>query len=67
MVVLTAITPGMLNDLPEDDQQAIKEIVSKPVLLNEYDDDGRAELEFRDSNGDIHYLYVSPEFIRGAY
>ena len=48
MVVLTAIPQGFWDDLPEEDQQAIREIVGKPVLLNEYDDAGRAELEFRD-------------------
>ena len=64
MVVLTAIPRGMLDDLPEEDKQAIKEIVGKPVLLNEYDDAGRAELEFKDREGHPHYLFVAPEFIK---
>ena len=67
MVVLTAIPQGFLDDLPEEDQQAIREIVGKPVLLNEYDDAGRAELEFRDYEGQLHYLYVAPEFIKTAH
>jgi hypothetical protein len=67
MVVLTAIPRGMLDDLPEEDKQAIKEIVGKPVLLNEYDDAGRAELEFKDREGHPHYLFVAPEFIKSAY
>ena len=66
MVVLTAIPRGMLDDLPEDDQLAIKQIVGKPVLLNEYDDTGRAELEFRDRDGQPHFFFVAPEFIRAA-
>ena len=62
-VVLMAVPPGMLDDLPSEDQQAIKEIVGKPILLTQFDEDGRAELEFRDANGNFHTLYVSPEFI----
>jgi hypothetical protein len=65
-VVLTEVPPGLLNDLPIEDQQAISEIVGKPILLNDYDDDGRAELEFRDSSGVIHFIYVNPSFIRAA-
>ena len=67
MVVLTAIPQGFLDDLPEEDQQSITEIVGKPVLLNEYDDAGRAELEFRDYEGQPRYLYVAAEFIKAAY
>jgi hypothetical protein len=64
-VVLTEVPPGMLDGLPEEDRQAIAEIVGKPILLIDYDD-GRAELEFKDRNGEIHFVYVSPEFIREA-
>lgn len=67
MVLLTAIPQGFLDDLTEEDQQAIREILGKRVLLNEYDDAGRAELEFRDHEGTLHYLYVAPEFIKTAY
>ena len=63
-VVLTQVPPGMLDDLPAEDQQAITEIVGKPVLLVEYDGDGRAELEFQDRDGNFHFIYVSPRFIR---
>jgi hypothetical protein len=66
-VVLTQIPQGMLDDLPPEDQRAIIEVVGKPILLNEYDDAGRAELEFKDSEGQIHYIFVAPEFIRAAY
>jgi hypothetical protein len=66
LVVLIEIPGGMLNDLPPEDQQAITEVVGKPILLNEYDDVGRAELEFTDQEGQIHYIFVAPEFIRVA-
>jgi hypothetical protein len=67
-VVLTQIPSGMgmLNDLPMEDQEAISEIVGKPILLREYDNAGRAELEFKDGNRNFHYVYVNPEFIRKA-
>jgi hypothetical protein len=60
------LPPGMLNDLPIEDQTAISEIVGKPILLSEYDDAGRAELEFKDGKGVIHFTYVASEFIREA-
>jgi len=65
-VILTAIPPGLLDDLPSEDQQAITEIVGKPIALNGYDEDGRAELEFRDRSGNFHSVYVRPDFIRKA-
>ena len=66
MVLVTEVPPGMLDDLPSDDQQAITAVVGKPILLTKYEEDGRAELEFQDRNEDYHLLYVSPEFIRKA-
>jgi hypothetical protein len=36
----------------------------KPVVLNEYDEDRRAELEFKDVDGKFHLIYVSQDFIR---
>jgi hypothetical protein len=65
-VILRKLPPGFIDDLPEEDQKAISEIVGKPVRLNEYDDDGRAELEFTDENGVIHFIYVSPDAIEVA-
>jgi len=62
-VVLIEVPPGMLDDLPPEDQQAINEVVGKPILLSEYDEAGRAELGFKDSSGTFHYIYVAPEFI----
>jgi hypothetical protein len=66
MVVLVEVPPGLLDDLPVEDQQAINEVVGKPIQLNEYDEDGRAELEFRDGNGASHYIYVNQKFIRAV-
>jgi hypothetical protein len=41
--------------------------VGKPVLLNEYDDVGRAELEFNDRDGQTHFIFVAADFIKAAY
>jgi len=65
-VVLTEIPHGLVDDLPQADQQAVSEVVGKPIALNGYDDDGRAELQFTDDNGVIHFIYVKPDFIRAA-
>jgi hypothetical protein len=65
-VVLTQVPPGMLDDLPSEDQEAITRVVGKPILLSGYDEDGRAELEFQDRNGNFHFIYVGPEFVRRA-
>ena len=35
-MVLTEVPPGLLDGLPGEDQEAIVEIVDKPVLLNEF-------------------------------
>lgn len=70
IVVLTRIPPGLLDGLPQEDQNAIVAIVGKPVLLVEYDEGGRAELHFDDPfdgrTGDYshtHSIWVGPEFI----
>jgi hypothetical protein len=63
-LVLTQVPPGFLDDLPLEDQQAINAVVGKPIQFNEYDDDGRVELEFEDRNGDTHNIWVRPEFVR---
>jgi hypothetical protein len=45
-------------------QKAISEAVGKPIRLIGYDDDGRAELEFTDAEGVIHFIYVNTSVIR---
>ena len=65
-VVLEEVPQGLLDGLPKEDQQAISEIVGKPIRLNKYDEDGRAELEFTDQLGVIHFIYVRPESLRPA-
>ena len=71
-VVLLALPPGFLDDLPDEDQRAITALVGKPVTLVGYDEDGRAELHFddpfhsrTDKSSHTHSIWVSPEFIGG--
>jgi hypothetical protein len=63
-VVLKALPPGFIDDLPEEDQRAISAVIGKPIVLNKYERDGRAELEFTDSEDAIHLIYVDPRFIK---
>lgn len=63
-VVLVEVPPGLLDDLPLEDQRAIREIVGKSIRLNAYEDDGRAKLQFNDRNGVCHFICVRQEFIR---
>jgi hypothetical protein len=65
-VILTRLPPGLVTGLPRRDQNAIRAIVGKPVTLAEYDADGRAELEFVDKAGHIHFIYVAPSFVRAV-
>jgi hypothetical protein len=66
LVLLVEAPPGLLEGLPEEDQKAISETIGKPIQLVGYDDDGRAELEFTDDDGVIHFIYVNPSVIRAA-
>jgi hypothetical protein len=64
MVILTRVPQGLLDGLPREDQQAICQVIGKPVLLSEYDDDGKAELKFTDDAGRIHFIRVQPTFLQ---
>ena len=66
LVVLIELPQGFTDDLPLEDQEAINEIVGKPIVFNEYDKDGRAELEFEDRHGNGHTIWIDPKFIRAT-
>jgi hypothetical protein len=63
-IILKALPPGFIDDLPEEDQRAILAIVGKPIILNKYERDGRAALEFTDNKAVGHTIYVDPKFIK---
>jgi hypothetical protein len=72
MVVLVGLPPGFLDDLPLEEQSAIREMVGKPIKFIEFtsftfrgERVERAELEFYDhEHGMGHFLYVDPSYIR---
>ena len=65
-VILNGLPPKWLDDLPKSDQLAIARVIGTEVLLLEYDEDGRAELEFTDDAGAIHSIFVDPKYIDAA-
>ena len=62
-VVLRVIPDALLDGLEEDTQNAIKAIIGKSVRFNEIDEHGRAELQFTDAKGIIHFIWVDPELL----
>jgi len=65
-VILIALPPGFIDDLPEEDQRAISAMVGKPMILNKYDRDARAELEFADpyNEDSSHTIWVDRKVIK---
>jgi len=63
-VIVTKLPDGFLDDLPVEDQNAITAIVGKPIRLRGFDETGRLELEFRESDGTVHFIYLAPKFVR---
>ncbi len=63
MVLLKSVPSGLPSGLPKSDQRAIARAVGTQVHFLGYDDDGRAELEFIDDEGIIHFIYVDASHI----
>jgi hypothetical protein len=69
MVILERLPPGFLDDLPLENQIAIRNMIGKPIKFNEIDRWGSAELEFGDKPGEAsitrgHFLHVDLSCIR---
>jgi hypothetical protein len=64
-VILTSVPPSLLQNLPEEDQDAIRAIVGQPVTFTGYSW-GQAELEFTDHEGAGHSIWVDDALIRSA-
>lgn len=69
-VILLGFPDGFLHDLPDEDVRAITAMIGRAVTLVDYDEHGRAELEFYDPFDGIpgtwnhtHTIWVAPEFI----
>jgi hypothetical protein len=65
LVILTSAPSSLLQGLPKEDQKAIRSIVGKPVTLAGFSY-GQAELEFTDTQGDDHTIWVEKNLIRPA-
>jgi hypothetical protein len=64
-VILTKAPASLLRGLPKEDQKAIKSIVGRLVTLAAFSY-GQAELEFTDTEGDEHTIWVETSLIRPA-
>jgi hypothetical protein len=62
-VVVTHLPPGWTDDLPEEDQEAIRLILGKPIRFEGYEENDRAEVSFVDDRGHIHFMYLRSEFV----
>jgi hypothetical protein len=65
-VILVALPSGFIDDLPIEDQTALSEAIGAQIVFNEYDDIGRAELQFISRDGVLHFIWVEPKFIKAA-
>lgn len=64
-VILSKLPPSLLSGLPLEDKTAIQSIVGSPVILVGFSF-GQAELEFTDSDGDDHTIWVDTDLISAA-
>jgi hypothetical protein len=65
LVIILSVPPTLLSRLPEDDQIAIQAIVGKPVTFAGMSY-GQVKIEFRDSNGDEHTIWIDSDKIKPA-
>jgi hypothetical protein len=63
LVILKSVPYSLLRDLPEEDQAAIRSVVGKPVTFAGLSY-RQAEIEFRDSHGDQHTIWVDTDRIQ---
>jgi hypothetical protein len=62
-VILTTAPISLLRGLPEEDQNAIRSTVGHPVVLADFSY-GQAGVEFIDSQGDEHTVWVDADLLR---
>jgi hypothetical protein len=65
-VILLGLPEGFTDDMDIEDRQALSEAVGSRVVFNEYDDNGRAELQFTSRDGVLHFIYVEPWFMKAV-
>jgi hypothetical protein len=65
LVIILSVPPELLSGLPEEDQIAIRSVIGKPVTFAGMSF-GQAEVEFRDSDGDEHTIWIDADQIKPA-
>lgn len=65
IVILASAPPSLMRGLPSEDQDAIRDVVGKPILYTGMSH-GQAELEFKDAKGDFHTIWVERTLIAPA-
>jgi hypothetical protein len=65
LVILAEAPSSLLRGLSKEDQKAIESIVGKLVMFVGFTY-GQAELEFTDTQGDDHTIWVEKNLIRSA-
>jgi hypothetical protein len=64
LVLLAGVPEGLIDDLPPEDQHALVMAVGTYVVFVGWDEGGRAEVQFEDSERGIHFLYVAAHFVK---
>lgn len=62
-VTLLEAPAALFNELPEEDQIAIKAQVGKKLKINEFDVHGNAELEFLDHADVTHFIWLETKYL----
>lgn len=58
VVVILKISQNLLSDLPQEDQDAIKNCVGKKFSIAGFDALGNVEVEFVDGQGNPHTIWI---------
>jgi hypothetical protein len=65
-VILLELPQGFTDDMDIEDREACSSAIGNQVLFNEYDEIGRAELQFTSREGVLHKIWIEPKFIRAV-
>ncbi len=63
LVKLESVPSSLLEDLPEEDQVAIRNIIGHTVMFVGYSH-GQVEIEFKDDSGSYHSIWVDEKQIK---
>jgi len=60
-VKVVKIPTRLPQGLPEEDQIAIYSQIGKTLIIQGFNEDNNAELEFTDNDGHIHTIWIKPD------